>query len=463
MPSIPNYFNQFGNKKLLLLGFGKEGASTYQLLRRLMPPNFPLTIADGNEQLLKENTNLALDKNLSIIAGARYKDTLNEFDVIFKSPGVPLITDGIEIATDKLLSQTQVFLNLFSAQTIGITGTKGKSTTTSLIYHIISAANKNTALVGNIGIPAFDRIDKIDSETRIVFELSCLQLEHINRVPHIAILLNLFQEHLDYFHQLDAYFNAKYHIGTNQLAEDYFIYNTDNVETAHFVQQANLQQHLIPISLHPLPFGCFVENNKIVFKSKEGEKNIYALDEKHYLIGQHNVYNILAASAACICAGISTELIAKGIRTFKGLPHRLEYVGKFKDIHFYNDSISTIPEATIEALKSLKEVDTLILGGKDRGIDYQILIDFISQSTVRNLVFIGDAGQRIRKSLIEKNSSSITLTNADCMQQAVDACFALTQKNKICLLSPAAASYGMFKNFEDRGAQFKMMVKRVNG
>jgi UDP-N-acetylmuramoylalanine--D-glutamate ligase len=450
--------NIFNGKRILIAGFGREGRSSYLLIRKLFPyqsTDITLAIADKNTAI-ETDAMLAADHDIAIFSGDNYLKHAGEYDVILKSPGIPTFDfDGIAPA-EKISSQTDIFLQLYADQTIGITGTKGKSTTTNLIYSMMKMVNPNTIMAGNMGLPLFDSIENIDSKTLLVLELSSHQLENIHRSPHIGILLNLFQEHLDHYNSYLDYRMAKLNIGLHQSKNDVFIYCKDNDELDTLVQKNEIKSIVLPYSMsRKLPFGCYLDGDD--FKLMPTETVIYNTGSKRYLRGTHNLSNCMAVFLVGHCYGIADDVIATAIANFKGLEHRLEYVTTTSYITFYNDSISTIPEATIAAVEALKNVDTLILGGFDRGIDYTALATFIAQSTIANIAFVGNAGQRIYN-LLGSTGYNKNYLLSNNYPEVVNWCFQHTAKGKICLLSPAASSYDMFKNFEERGRVFKQLI-----
>ncbi|MBQ9435148.1 MAG: UDP-N-acetylmuramoyl-L-alanine--D-glutamate ligase [Bacteroidales bacterium] len=447
------------DKKIVILGFGKEGISSYHFIRKYFP-NQPLTIADGNENLKVDE--YQEDKNLSFVLGQEYDRHLNDYDLILKTPGVNLTRLDYFIVPQKITSQTDLFIRAFGAQMIGVTGTKGKSTTSSLIYHILNHTLGNTLLAGNIGVPFFDIIDKINDETTIVAELSAHQLEYVTASPHVAILLNMFQEHLDHFNSFSNYQLAKLNITVYQNEQDVLIYNSDNQYIVELLKSHQYQRRFYPFSRQTvLADGAYSHDTEIILVSNRKITNQYELADFNHLPGAHNYYNIMAAILACKTRPVEDAAILNALKDFKGLEHRIEFVGKFRDISFYNDSISTIPEATIAAVNSLRKVDTLIIGGFDRGIDYQPLIDFLYENPIRNVVFMGPAGKRILKEW-KKQGRPLpeSFMIEDNFDKIVAYAYQNTAKNKICLLSPAASSYDRFKNFEERGRCFKEKVQK---
>jgi len=451
----------FENKSLALLGFGREGRSTYKLLRKVFPQK-NLTIIDENPEIATDEL-LKNDTNLQFISGKDCMQAINNFDAAIKSPGIPSNTLPTELNKVHLTSQTDIFLQCYGYQSIGITGTKGKSTTSSLVFHILKNAGANTLLVGNIGIPPFDCISDIKPDTIIVLELSSHQLEYITHAPHIAVFLNLFQEHLDHYYTYFEYQSAKFNIGKYQGASDYFLYNGDNETLGQLLEKSGeLETQSLAFSLNPESKTEIRINNEWI-ELYYGRRiiKLYDTSQGQALKGHHNLYNIMAASTACYLSGLSTHNIDLGIRSFNGLEHRIELVGNYAGIVWYNDSIATIPEATIEAVKTLQIVDTIILGGFDRGIEYTILYPFLNSSGISNIIFVGEAGERMRTEFSEYGVKNIKFYPATDYSQVVTIASEVTKKEKICLLSPAAASYDMFKNFEERGNTYKKNVREL--
>lgn len=442
-------------KHLLILGFGMEGQSTYHYIRKHLPGK-PLVIADRDPNLENRIMFLHNDTNLSLISGEAYIRSLDSFDVVIKSPGVLLDSNGRKAT---ITSQTDMVMQLFRKQVIGITGTKGKSTTSSLLYHILQRAGKEVVLVGNIGIPPFDLIDHWNDQTTVIYELSSHQLQEVTLSPHISILLNLYQEHLDHYPSFEAYQSTKLAIIRYQQADDFAVINGDDERIACHVKTIRLPSRQYGFSAKSKSQqGCSLLPEGIIRFSDNGESSDFFTD-KTSLKGEHNRMNMMAAVCASKIINIPDHHIQAGLDTFQGLAHRMEYLGLFHGIHYYNDSIATVPEATMHAIEALHNVDTLILGGFDRGIDYQELVRFLMDSSVTNLIFIGEAGERIKRMFPVQASEAKRLLSAKDLTEVVQLAMALTRKNTICLLSPSAASYGMFKDFKERGDSFRELVK----
>ncbi|MCR4965088.1 MAG: UDP-N-acetylmuramoyl-L-alanine--D-glutamate ligase [Bacteroidales bacterium] len=450
--------NKLDGKKIIILGYGREGSSSYHFLRRHFP-SMHITVADKSETLKQEE--VSKDPNVTMITGDEYDRNLNEYDFILKSPGISFSKLDYLVETERITSQTDLFLQEFHAQVVGITGTKGKSTTASLIYHLFKEAGRDTILAGNIGVPLFDIIDKMTPQTVVVAELSAHQLEFLHRSPDYAVLLNIYQEHLDHFNSFNNYQIAKINIARFQEERQFFVYNGDNQLIEDLIDSYDLNRNRVIFGTERHS-GIYAMCDDHVVRFYNGKTLLdeYDLTDHTHLPGRHNYFNIMAAIAVARHFNLTQEQILNGLSSFRGLPHRLELVGKFKDITFYNDSISTIPEAAIAAVKALRRVDTLILGGYDRGIDYTSLIEFLGENPIRNVVFTGPAGERILNEW--KTTTSLPLPEnileENDFQKIVLFAFQHTKPNKIALLSPAAASYNQFKNFEERGDLFKKYI-----
>lgn len=430
---------EIGNKDILILGYGREGRSTYRLLRKLFP-NKLIGIQDKNIEIYnaEELQDDFETKNLKLHLGEDSLYAQNGYNLIIKSPGFNLRKMRTQYPKECISSQIDIFLKYFSPKVIGVTGTKGKSTSSTMIYTAIKQYTDNVLLGGNIGVPVFDLIPKINQDTYIVLELSAHQLEYINTSPFISIILNLFEEHLDFFPCFTSYQDAKLNI-LRYLNNGYFIYNSrDNILNNRLKE-----------------FGLSRDNN-VNYHSIDIKD--YVFQEPKYIKGEHNKGNILFALKVIeiLFGDISKALNA--LIEFKGLANRLEYIGSIDGVEYYNDSISTIPQATLEAIKALKYVQTLILGGMDRGIDYSSLVELLENKELENIAYIGKAGKRIKEILEKEDSYKINHILTDDFSKAVLWCKEVTDKGKICLLSPSAPSYDMFKNFEERGSKFVELV-----
>ena len=435
-------------KRILLLGYGREGQSTWNVLRRLGTYE-ALDIAD-----LKAPAALPEDGTVWH-TGPDYQKCMDDYDVVFKSPGIVLERPENEYRCS-ILSQTEVFFQCFRDQIIGITGTKGKSTVTTLLYHLLKQAGMDALLVGNIGIPALDHMDEVKPDTRIVFELSCHQLEYMTVSPHIGILVNIHEEHLDHYGTMEKYVEAKHHIFKNQRPDDILICNVQCLP-----EEGTCPSGLIRAGMD----GSGKELD--VVQEQDGTwvhfrgKSFCIPTDEIKLLGQHNYFDIGVAYGVCSILGMDDQVFARGLKTYEPLPHRLQYIGEREGVKYYDDSISTICDTTIQALKTLKDTDTVLIGGMDRGIDYRELIEYLSDCQVPHIILMEATGKRIYQEIHKyypefKNRARLIL--AEHLEDGVKRARQITRPGTSCVLSPAAASYGIFRNFEERGDTFSRLV-----
>ena len=439
-------------KKIAILGFGLEGKSTYKFIRKYT--DMHLTIIDKNDIYESNKDLLGDDRNLDFIIGDKYLKQLDGFDLIIKSPGV--ITKDIDISNISFTSQLELLLMVNKEHVIGITATKGKSTTTSLTYEVLRANGIDAKMVGNIGKPIFDEIENMTKDTYMVVEMSALQLEFVTHSPHIAVILNLYEDHLDHSGTVEHYHENKLQIFKHQTVHDYAIYCSDIEPLNSYIgdiykgRKHRVQLNNKNIDLHT----AYIYKDKVYFNQKE----IFDINTELHLIGEHNLRNIMVVLTISEIMELDLKKTIDAIKNFKPLEHRIELVGKYNDIIYYNDSIATIPNATISAINALKDVNTLIFGGMDRGIDYGTLIDFLDTGIVKNLICMPTTGHKIGNKIKNKDVSKYFV---ETLEEAVLKAKEVTDKEKICLLSPAAASYEYFKNFEEKGKAYKNLVKEV--
>jgi len=407
-------------KSICILGFGREGQASAKALEEYAPDAI-ITIADKNS---------AIETDYEKQIGDEWLQNLNQFDVIIKSPGIPPQAE-FESVQEKITNSTQIFLDTVKAKesvVIGITGTKGKSTTSSLLYEILKAAGKDVHLVGNIGIPALDHLKDAKENTIFVQEMSSFQLMNLTSSPPVAVVTSFFPEHLDYHKTMEEYMNAKKHIAQFQDSNDIVFYDATSEGATAIAHEGKGQK---------VPYAV--------------EDACIEIDQTN-LLGEHNLHNIAAATLVAEQLGVHEQEITKAIKEYKGLSHRLQKLGNFHGIEWINDSISTTPETTIAALNAIHNVDCIILGGKDRGLDYSALGKRISNSNLQHIIVLGESKDRI----IESISGSAAVHTAVSLEEAVQ--IAKENASDICLLSPASASHDMFKDFEERGKLFAQYI-----
>lgn len=442
------------SKKIMILGFGVEGRSNYQFLRRYFPEK-PLIVTYNENDFNEVEEFLERDKNLIFLVGKEYLDKVDEVDIILKSPGVSFKGMNTNNFLFKVTSQLELFLEYIDCYTIGVTGSKGKSTTSSLICQMLKEQGRETVLLGNIGIPIFDYIEEIKQEQIVVLEMSSHGLEYVKKSPNIAILLNVFEEHLDHYDSLNKYIEAKFNIFKYQKQEDIAIYNEDNILMKEYGYQYPKNSYAITMKLEKKVAThniLYIQNNKIY----HNEQEIYDTTNTRKLKGEHMLNNIMFVLAVSQILKLNIAKTITSINSFKSLEHRMEYVGIYDGVEYYNDSIATIPESTINCVNALEKVDTLIVGGKDRGVDLTELIRFLNQSQIGTILCLPKTGEAIYKAL---NKEKRRVIFVQTLEEAVDNAKQYTKKGHICVLSPAASSYGYFKNFKDRGNQYKKLVE----
>ena len=441
--------------RILILGFGREGRSTYNLIRKFFPEK-RLFIADQKIDLLENNVDLSEDINLEVSLGEGYLNGLYEYDLIIKAPGVTFKGTDIDVNVirDRLTSELDLFFKFFNDKvtTIGITGTKGKSTTSSLCYAILNSNNKRACLLGNIGKPIFEEVENITEDTYVVIELSSHALQYVNYSPNIAILLNMFEEHLDYYDSYEDYIDAKCNIFKYQSEKDYLIYSIDNPDVVRKV--VDLKSTGITISLDEKNSNSivYIKDGTIYVKDTPAMR----LDEDINLIGLHNKNDIMFVLAVSDILGLDLNSSLQGIREFKPLEHRIEHFASINGVDYYNDSIATIPASTINCVNSIPNIGTLIVGGKDRGIDYSEFCEFLLNTKIENIICIHATGKIIYERIKNSDKNTYYLEDFD---EACKLAKEITKPGTACVLSPAASSYGYFKNFEERGRKFKENIK----
>ncbi|MBO4310653.1 MAG: UDP-N-acetylmuramoyl-L-alanine--D-glutamate ligase [Lachnospiraceae bacterium] len=395
--------DKFESKSVLIWGYGIEGKSTEAFLKKHCKP-YMVEIFEGKaEDLISEG-----------------------YDFIIKSPGIP----G-DYPDERFTSQTELFLEEFRDRTIGITGTKGKSTTTSMLYKVLTNLITNrVVLVGNIGIPCLDYYEEMasDSQAIAVMEMSAHQLNSVHVSPHFAVFLNLYEEHLDYYKTFEKYALAKMNIAKFQMPGD----------------------------------KVFVGESVPRLNTRSLEYRIPEFEEKRYdlkILGQHNQWNAEFVKKVCVSAlKLNEEDTIHEIEKFEGLPHRLEFIGNVNGIDYYDDSISTIPLACVNACKSIPNIKIAIIGGMDRGIGYEELIKFIKES--KDIIFLCAYATGAR--IYEEAGRPFNCKQVKDIDEALDVVMKYADSGDAVVLSPAAASYGYFKNFAERGEYFKKKIFENN-
>lgn len=396
------------NKSVLLAGYGVEGRATERFLKKYVPTaRVSITDKTVNPELFAKQ---------------------NEYDVVIKSPGIPKRM----MTHPTYTTATNIFFANTSNKTIGVTGTKGKSTTTSLISHIFNANGVKAHLGGNIGVPMLDMYSELSNDDLVVCELSSYQLDDIAYAPTIRVIINLFPDHIPYHESLNAYYNAKRNILRYPQPDDWYIYNPQFSLLREWANDWNGRSAPYPHRDIPM--------------------------DQYPLQGEHNADNIRAALAVTHIFGIGYDQACASVKTFTPLPHRLEPVGEFRGIMFYDDAISTTPESTIAALRSISSVATIMLGGEDRGYDFSDLVTELKKRNIANVVLFPDSGPHIRQEM-ERHAYYPVICETSLMEEAVAFAYTHTPKNMICMLSTASPSYSIWKNFEEKGSLFQYYIR----
>lgn len=450
--------NELKNKKILVLGFGREGKDSFLALRKLFPEKV-LAVADRlkikpQRSPADSGTLRGRDlrfKKVKWHLGENYLKALKNYNLIIKTPGIPLrIVKPFLKKKTKVTSQTEIFFDNCPGKIVGVTGTKGKGTCASLIYQILKKGGLKAHLVGNIGKPVFQTLLKAKPGEIFVYELSSHQLQNLKKSPQIAVFLNLYPAHLDYFRNFKEYQRAKENITRWQTKKDFFVYNKDEKPLTEIAEKTRAQK---------IPFGLksnvmdFKRSLQMYYRNRRG---------KISLKGKFNLLNILAATKVGELFNIPTKKISEAVKKFKPLPHRLEFVGKYKGIAFYNDSLATVPQATMAALDALGDkVRTLILGGSDSKVDFSDLVKRILKSNIRTLIFLSPGtGEKIWEKIKSLKKKKVPVPFfVSSMKRGVEIAFENTEKGEVCLLSPAAPSFNLFQNYRVRGNLFKKWVK----
>ncbi len=444
-------------KKLVILGAGESGVGAALLAKQ---KGYEVFVSDGSA--IKANFQKELeDASIEFEAGVNSAERILAADEVVKSPGIPEKNEMVKAIRAKgipVISEIEFGYRYKGASKIAaITGSNGKSTTTALLYHICKLVNEDVAMVGNIGYSFARQIAQAPKALYII-EVSSFQLDDIQYFkPEIAILLNISEDHLDrYNHQFENYIKSKFRIIENQTAEDYFIYCIDDETIVKHLE-------LLTINTNPLPFsmkqevkkGGYIKNDQMMLKIQEERVTMSIYD--FALKGKHNAYNTMAASIAATTLGIRKEKIREAVSNFHSLEHRMEFVATVRGVDFINDSKATNVNSTWYALESMQKSTVLILGGVDKGNDYELIADLVKEK-VKAIICMGTDNKKIIEFFKDKVS---TIVEVDSAKKAVNASFKLAEKGDLVLMSPACASFDLFKNYEDRGRQFKESVKEL--
>jgi UDP-N-acetylmuramoylalanine--D-glutamate ligase len=447
-------------KNVVVLGAGESGNGAAVLAQHV---GLTVFVSDGGK--IKDQYKKELEqRGIDFEEEQHSMERLLQADVIVKSPGIPekaAVMQALRQANKLIVSEIEFgYWYKGDSKIIAITGSNGKSTTTSLLYYLLQQSSYDVAMVGNIGISFAKQIAEKPAEW-YVMEISSFQLDDIKQFkPNIAVLLNITPDHLDrYQYQFENYIRSKFRIVENQTATDLFIVNTDDVEIKKHLELNPIKSKIIPITMSEQHLnqeeGAFMKEDDMHLKYNGEDTNISIHDLA--LKGKHNQYNSMAAGISARAAGIRKEKIRESFSTFEGLEHRLEFVATVRGVDFINDSKGTNLNSVWFALESMKQKVVLILGGQDKGNDYNEIMDLVKEK-VNAIVCMGVDNAPIHKAFDTVVNQIVDTQSATA---AVQAAYALAEKGDVVLLSPGCASFDLFKNYEDRGTQFKQAVRAL--
>jgi len=443
------------NKRVLVVGLARTGMATALFCAAR---GACVTATDTRTEKELGDAVVPLQKaGVAMELGGHREELVLDVDLIIPSPGVPADAPLLRFARSKgitIWSEIELAYRFLKGRLIGITGSNGKTTTTSLIEHILRSAGWSTILAGNIGTPLISCVEKTSEKTTTVAELSSFQLELIEKFrPNISVFLNLTPDHLDRHHTLESYGAAKARIFENQTEADSAVLNADDPGTTPYAP-AKPQLYWFSRKQRVVQ-GAFVKESEILFRREGAEETVLKLADIP-LAGAHNVENVLAAAAATRLAGAEPAAIAKGVRSFAGVEHRLEFVAEIGGVRFYNDSKATNVDATLKALDAFPGRILIILGGKDKGSDYTVLQAPLREKAILALL-IGAAADKIEKQI----AGSVAIEQAGTLERAVETAAHAARAGDVVLLAPACASFDQFQNYEHRGRVFKGLVHQL--
>ncbi len=451
--------------KIAIAGFGLEGRSSYNYYRA--QGGHDITIADEADTLAD------IPSDAPTILGKDAFAKLQEFDLVLRSPPVNparIVTSG------KIWSVTNEFFANCPADIIGVTGSKGKGTTCSLIASILQASGRKVHLLGNIGTPALDVLPFVGPDDIVVYELSSFQLWDLERSPHVAVLIHLEADHLDVHKDMDEYLRAKANIRTHQTIDDICFYHPTNPYAQQIIDmqgdwpQNDAQRR--DWKWRAFRYGTpeirdesiamsYIKDRTFCIKRPDEERISAIPTSILKILGEHNQQNACAAIDAALVYEVSDDAIIKGLSAFEGLPHRLQFVREVEGIRYYDDSFATTPTSSMVAMKAFDQPKVVILGGSSKGADFSELANVVASSNVRAAILIGDEADRIETALKEKNVVTFNIGKSVTMKEILEVVRAQTKTGDVVLLSPGCASFGMFKNYYDRADQFTAAVNAL--
>ena len=466
---LEKFKKEIKGKKVAVLGIG---ISNVPVIKSLVKLGALVSARDKKEKISDEIK--ALEKiGVKFVLGDKYLDGLENYDYIFRSPGIKPFTYEIEKAVElgktTLTSEIEKVIELAPCKIIGVTGSDGKTTTTTLISKFLETAGYKVWVGGNIGTPLFSKLDEMRKEDIVVLELSSFQLMTLSKSPDISVITNVSPNHLDYHTDYNEYIMAKANVFLNQNSDDILVLNKDSDMTNKYlklIEDRNIKTNIRAFSINErVVKGVYFCDNKIYSNISGRKTKICNLDEIK-LVGMHNVANICAAATA-VYDLVDKDDIKEVVTTFGGVEHRMELVRTINDVKWYNDSIGTSPSRTIAGLKSFNKKVILIAGGYDKNIPYEPLAPYILDK-VSHLILIGKTATKIRNAVIKEVKKEninideiLDIVEFNTLEECVNYANKIAKEDDIVVMSPASASFDMYKNFEERGNHFKRLVGKL--
>lgn len=444
------------NKRVLVVGLGKSGVASALFLKK---HGARVTVSDAKpEDQLRSEIPLLLDHGITVETGGHGDRTFRGQDLIVVSPGVPVDAPHLVQARalgEPVIGEIELAAQFLPGPIVAITGSNGKTTTTTLVGEILGAGGLPTVVGGNIGTPAISLVERATANTWAVLEVSSFQLETVQTFrPRIAVILNITPDHLDRHRTFEAYAGAKARIFENQQSDDFAVLNEDDPACVNLAKRVNAQLFWFSRQKE-VQRGAWLSGGRILFRDAARQQEIMLVADIP-LKGAHNVENALAGVCVGMLVGSSPERIREAIRNFKAVEHRLEFVARIRNVDYYNDSKATNVDATIKALESFPANIHLILGGKDKGSDYSVLNDLLRRR-VKRVYTIGAAAPKIESQIKE----AADIFHAETLEKAIRRAAQDAKPNDIVLLAPACASFDQFDSYEHRGKVFKDVVKSL--
>lgn len=448
---------ELNGKKVLVVGLGKSGVASALFLKA---HGARVTVSDtksGDE--LRNEIPILLDHGITVETGGHGERTFRGQDLIVVSPGVPVDAPPLVQARglgESVIGEIELAAHFLPGPIVAITGSNGKTTTTTLIGEILAAGGLPTLVGGNIGTPAISLAERAKPDSVTVLEISSFQLETVQTFrPKVAVVLNITPDHLDRHRTFEIYTKAKARIFENQKATDFAVLNADDPTCVAMAARTRAQVFWFS-RLKEVEQGTWVREGNILFRDAKGQRQILQVSEIP-LKGAHNLENVLAAVCAGVLMGSAPDKIRDAVRNFRAVEHRLEFVATIGSVDYYNDSKATNVDATIKALESFPTNIHLILGGKDKGSDYTVLNDLL-RKRVKRVYTIGAAAAKIESQIVSSKDGGPELVHSQTLENAIRSAHAAARPGDIVLLAPACASFDQFKSYEHRGKVFKEIV-----